>query len=349
MLLSISPISVCSSFNGNNKFVREEKPVKDGVAPSTAAIGTLAAMAITGFAVYCAMKGKISSAVDTGKQLATNTKQLEKLEKLPSRQEVLESLGIRLNDRKLLVVGVGKNQQLYDGKYSYTVKNRNITEFIEEGKVKRRIISTEATKDSQVTKFYNYYSSDDSLHSITTKKGDEINTVLRNQTALKEFRAALKYTPKTPEQIKALEGQGIKYEVIKETVDYTDKGYGTRELVKEVYTYPESSNIITKEVRYGADKNVMYGGFDLDEGKKIILTFRKPVKANNPDYKADRFVFSASRYGFSYNGLIGDIIGPVRVESPQPYLTNAIPLQDKVVVQAIEAEFPNSLRKIYPD
>lgn len=354
MSLSVNPISVRPAFKGNYATEPEKQP-KEGVSTQTAVIGALSAMAIAGTAVYLAMSGKTKAATEAAGEVVKPAEEAvtKTLEKLPSRNEVLESLGLKLNDVKRLAK---ENGELYTGTHSYTARNGvNVEEKIFNGRVESRKIITEKTIDNPTVKYYDYYEdkyatgAEPSLRKITTKKDDGRIVVFRNQTALKQYREAIRYTPKTPEQIKALEEQGIKYEVTTETLDFTEAGYGTREHIKEIYTYPETSPIKTKEVFYGAgNRDRIYGSSDLHAGKEITLTFREPIQTSNPHYKADGFRFEATDDGFDYVDLKGftthDRIDVTSSYSDQRW---AIPFKDKNVIDAIEAELPlDVLKKI---
>ena len=130
--------------------------------------------AIGAVGIYIATKGKGGSNAaektsETAQDIATKATDSVKeeakkvLEKLPSRKEVLESLGIKLNDEKFLTVmkkgADGKEvEELYSGTYSYTARNGvNIKKTIESGVVSRREMFTQKTIDYPVIKDYEYF------------------------------------------------------------------------------------------------------------------------------------------------------------------------------------------------
>ena len=159
-------------------------------------------LAVLGAAgIYVATRGKkasetvekTSEAVQNAATCATDTvkEQAAKiLEKLPSRKEVLESLGVKLNNEKLLTVmkkgADGKEiEKLYTGTYSYTArKGVNIEEYVEDGIVRARTMSTQKTIDNPVIKKYEYYHGQN-LRGIKTFKDNRnvVTFTLKNQKA----------------------------------------------------------------------------------------------------------------------------------------------------------------------
>ncbi len=266
--------------------------------------------------IYLATRGRrngaevLENAKNKGEDIANNAADSVKeeakkvLEKLPSRKEVLESLGIKFNDEKFLIItkkgADGKEvEELYNGTYSYTARNGvNIKERISDGVVSRREMYTQKTIDNPVIKDYEYYRGQNLRGIRTIRKADNISLfVSKDQKSLQDLRASLNYLPKTDDEIKALNAQGIKYELAEEVTNFGQ--YGDRKNIKEIYTYPDDYPIATKEVYYG-DRHCTS-----NEGKEITLTFREPQQTRNPHYKADGFKLDIRKYGFS-SELLGD-------------------------------------------
>lgn len=226
-------------------------------------------------------------------------------EKLPSRADIHTEKGIHLNKKGLLVTGEGDKEKLFTGTYSYSIEKggrRNISESVMDGSVTGRIITTEKATEKPIEKHYNHWYSSDRLREIVTEKEGVKTRTFANQKALQQYRAALRYTPKTPEEIKALEEQGIKYEVVDEVIHFTPNQHGITERthIKEIYTYPENSIIEKKEVFYGAgSRNTLYSSHsDLHAGKEITLTFRKPIETSDPHYTAKGITVELDDNGF---------------------------------------------------
>lgn len=273
----------------------------------------LAALGAVG--VYFATRGKkgadiVEQGTEAGQNIAnqaadTVREQTAKiLEKLPSRKKVLESLGVKFNDARLLAVVKkdlnGKDvEQLYTGTHSYTArKGVNIEEYVENGIVKSRKMFTQKMIDHPVIKEYDYYFAAN-LRGISTFKDGWPRSVFtsKNQTALRNLRDSLNFTPKTEAEIKELSDHGIKYEVVEEVADFGQHGH--RKNFKEIYTYPESYPVKTKEVYYG-DRNSTS-----NIGKEITLTFREPQQTVSPYYKADGFKLNIRDVGFTSELLGG--------------------------------------------
>ncbi len=140
MLNAISPISQNKvAFKGDtlDKTKTENQEVAQNKNKSWMLWTGLAALGAVG--IYIATKGKGGSeatekASEAAQDIATKATDAVKeeankvLEKLPSRKEVLESLGVKLNDEKFLAVmkkgADGKEvEELYNGTYSYTARN----------------------------------------------------------------------------------------------------------------------------------------------------------------------------------------------------------------------------------
>lgn len=278
-------------------FTSEQKETKNENNKTALLLTGLAVLGATG--IYLATRKKTSgsnNAIEKAQE-TVNEQTKRVLDKLPSRKEVLESLGLKFDDKKRLITKI-KNpngeeyENLYNGTLSYTArKGVNIEEEINSGRVVTRIMTTEKDIDNPIKKSYNYYGSfSTQLKSINTSKGNSVSHIFANQKALQQYRASLNYKPKTEEEINALKTQGINYEVVEETSDWGQ--YGSRTNLKEIYTYPENYPIATKEIYYGNRK------WTTDDGKEITLTFREPQALMNPHYKTDMFTIKARDNGF---------------------------------------------------
>lgn len=360
MLNSISPISQNKvAFKGDtlDKTKTENQEVAQNKNKSWMLWTGLAALGAVG--IYIATKGKGASeatekASEAGQDIATKATDSVKeeakkvLEKLPSRKEVLESLGIKLNDEKFLTVMKkgpdGKEvEELYNGTYSYTARNGvNIKETIESGVVSRREMFTQKTIDNPVIKDYEYYGRGQNLRGIETihRNDNRRFFVLKDQKSLQNLRASLNYVPKTDDEIKALNAQGIKYELAEEITNIGQSG--ARKNLKEIYTYPDGYPIKSKEVYYG-NRNCTS-----NDGKEITLTFREPQQTSNPYYKADGFKLNIRNNGFN-----SDLLGGYNLERFEKlYDTSAIPFNYKTkaykeIMEVLNQEYSvDSLKKI---
>lgn len=336
MLNSISPINQNKvAFKGNfiDKPQDKGQEVTQDKNKSWMLWTGLAALGAVG--IYIATKGKGGSNAaektsETAQDIATKATDSVKeeakkvLEKLPSRKEVLESLGVKLNDEKLLTVmkkgADGKEiEKLYTGTYSYTArKGVNIEEYVEDGIVRARTMSTQKTIDNPVIKNYEYYHGQN-LRGIKTFKDNRnvVTFTLKNQKALQDLRASLNYVPKTDDEIKALNAQGIKYELAEEVTNFGQ--YGDRKNIKEIYTYPDGYPIKTKEVYYGDRMSTS------NEGKEITLIFREPQQTSNPYYKADGYKLDIRNHGF-----LSELLGGHNLDKFENlYDTSVIPFNGK--------------------
>ena len=359
MLNSISPISQNKvAFKGDtfDKTKAENQEVAQNKNKSWMLWTGPAALGAVG--IYIATKGKGGSeatekASETAQDIATTATDAVKeeakkvLEKLPLRKEVLESLGVKLNDEKFLTVmkkGTdGKEvEELYNGTYSYTARNGvNIKETIASGVVSRREMYTQKTIDSPVIKNYRYYHGQN-LRGIETIHTNDNRRffVLKDQKSLQNLCASLNYVPKTDDEIKALNAQGIKYELAEEVTNFGQ--YGDRKNIKEIYTYPDGYPIKTKEVYYGDRVSTC------NEGKEITLMFREPQQTKNPHYKADGFKLNIRENGFN-----SDLLGGYNLERFENlYDTTAIPFNSntkayKEIMEVLNQEYSvDSLKKI---
>ncbi len=269
---------------------------------TTLLLAGLAALGITG--IYLATRKRAPESNNAVEQAQTTLNEQSKkvLDKLPSRKEVLESLGIKLDDKKRLIIKTkdadGKDyEKLYDGTFSYTArKGVNVKEQINNGRVVSRIMTTEKDIDNPIKKSYNYYGEfSTQLKSINTSEGNHVSHTFVNQKALQQYRASLNYKPKTEAEINALKAKGIHYELAEEVTDFGQ--HGTRTNLKEIYTYPEDYPIATKEIYYGNRSATS------NNGKEITLTFREPQALGNPHYKTDMFRIQARDNGFILSDL----------------------------------------------
>ena len=357
MINSVSPVNVNKiTFKGGSiapKF--QEKESEKQSSKSWMLWTGLAALGAVG--IYLATRGKkgsetVEKTSEAGQNIAASASEAVKdqaakvLDKLPSRKEVLESLGVKLNNEKLLTVmkkgADGKEvEQLYTGTHSYTARNGvNIKEYVEDGIVRTRTMSTQKTIDSPVIKDYVYYYGQN-LRGIKTFKDNRraVTFTLKNQKALQDLRASLKYTPKTEAEIKALNERGIKYEVVEEITNFGH--HGDRKNLKEIYTYPENYPIKTKEVYYG-DRMCT-----TNEGKEITLTFREPQQTWKPHYKADGYKLDIRNHGFT-----SELLGGYNLERFENlYDTSVIPFNSKAeaykeIMEVLNEEYSTDALKL---
>lgn len=360
MSLSVNPIRNYPSFRGHQEVsTSQEKVSQKHNVPTSTLITGLAALALAGTTIYYATKGKANKSAENVTKPVEEavTKQLEKL---PSRSEVLESLGLKLNDVKRLAK---ENGELYTGTHSYTArKGVNIEEQIFNGQVASRKMITQETMDNPKIKYYEYYTADNSvgaepsLRNIRTvqneTKPNTISNVMLNQKALQDYSESLKFKPKTDAEIEALKNQGIDYQITKETCELGD--FGKVDYDVEIYTYPENSPIKTKKVFYG-ERGWTHNGQPVREAKEISLTFREPQVIENSEfnkqssqYVANTFTLVARNYGFSSDMPSGT--HRVNIDDKVFGLSSCIPFSNpnqKPIIEAIEQEFPKeALNKI---
>ena len=173
---------------------------------------------------------------------------------------------------------------------------------------------TQKIVDNPVIKNYRYYDGQN-LRGIDTFYTNNRRSffVIKDQKSLQDLRASLNYVPKTDDEIKALNAQGIKYELAEEVTNFGQ--YGDRKNIKEIYTYPDTYPIKTKEVYYGDRVSTS------NEGKEITLMFREPQQTKKPHYKADGFKLNIRENGFN-----SDLLGGYNLERFENlYDTTAIP------------------------
>lgn len=304
----------------------------------------LTGLAVLGAAeIYLATRKKTpnsNSAIERAQE-TVNEQTRRVLDKLPSREEVLKSLGLEFDDKKRLVTKIKspngeEYKNLYNGTFSYTArKGVNIEEEIDSGRVVTRIITIEKDIDNPIKKSYNYYETfSTQLKSINTSKGKKFSRTFANQKALQQYRASLNYKPKTEAEINALKAKGINYEVVEEASDWGQ--YGSRTNLKEIYTYPEDYPIATKEIYYGNRK------WTSNDGKEITLTFREPQALRNSHYKTDMFTIKARDNGFICDDMDYNYTNIESTLSPLPFDLQSTKAY-KEIKAAINEEFNENI------
>lgn len=322
-------------------FTSNSEETENGNNKTALLLTGLAALGVAG--IYLATRKKppeANNATDKTQEMA-NEQTKKVLDKLPSRKDILESLGLEFDDNKRLIIKAkdadGKDyEKLYNGTFSYTArKGVNIEEEISNGRVVSRIMTTEKDVDNPIKKSYSYYGDfSTQLKSIDTFKENHVFHTFANQKALQQYRVSLNYKPKTEAEINALKAKGINYEVVEEASDWGQ--YGSRTNLKEIYTYPEDYPIATKEIYYGNRK------WTSNDGKEITLTFKEPQALRNSHYKTDMFTIKARDNGFICDDMDYNYTNIESTLSPLPFNLQSTKAY-KEIKAAINEEFNENI------